>query len=110
MHHADFGFMPALTPPNTTMDGDGFIISHNSQDIDIYGCETTALVIGQLQGFLILNGDHRCAYRDLIPQGFDACLSYFMANVDQANARSEHKFLKDGVVTLPCRQNVESQE
>jgi hypothetical protein len=46
----------------------------------------------------------------LIPQGFDACLAYFMANVDQANARSEHKFLKDGVVTLPCRQNVESQE
>jgi len=63
------------------MDGNGFYISYNDHDIDTYGCKTTAFVIGQMEGFLILNGDHREAYSVLIPLGFDACLAYFMANV-----------------------------
>lgn len=41
---------------NSTMDGNGFYISYNDHDIDTYGCKTTAFVIGQMEGFLILNG------------------------------------------------------
>jgi hypothetical protein len=54
-----------------------------------------------MEGFLILNGDHREAYSALIPLGFDACLAYFMDNVEQANKRSEHQWLQGRVVRLP---------
>ena len=73
------GLVVPLIQYNSTMDGDGFYISYNDHDIDIYGCDTTSFVIGQMEGFLTLNGDHREAYSALIPLGFDACLAYFMA-------------------------------
>ncbi len=95
------GLAVPLIQYNSTMDGDGYYISYNDHDIDTYGCETTALVIGQMEGFLILNGDHREAYSALIPLGFDACLAYFMTNVEQANKRSEHQWLLGRVVRLP---------
>lgn len=82
--------MPAFLPtPNDVVDGDGFYVSFNCVDLSIYGCETTALVVGQMQAFYILNGDHRAAYAPLIPEGFEACMDYFMANIDQINARSD---------------------
>lgn len=74
---------------NSTIDGEGFYISFNDYDMWIYGCDTTALVFGQMQTFYILNGDHRAAYAALIPEGFDACLDYYKANIEQANKRSE---------------------
>ncbi len=86
---------------NSTLDGDGFCISHNNHDVALYGCETTAFVIGQGDGFCILNGDHRKAYAALIPSGFDACLAYFKDNIEQANKRSEHIWLQGRVVRLP---------
>ncbi len=75
--------------PNTTFDGDGFYVSYNDVDVGAYGADTTALVRGQMEQFLILNGDHRSAYRRLVPMGWSACLDYFLANQDRVNKRSD---------------------
>ena len=75
--------------PNRVMNGDGFYVSYNDHDIGIYGCDTTALVLGQMQRFLILNGDHREPYAAIVDQGLNACLRYFDDNLDQANHRSD---------------------
>lgn len=75
--------------PNTIMEGDGFYVSYNDYDVDFYGSDTTALVLGQMERFYILNGDHRAQYQGLIRDGFDACLSYFKENLQQANKYSE---------------------
>jgi len=76
---------------NSTIEGEGFYVSFNDYDTgpELYGCETTALVFGQMQAFYILNGDHRAAYAALIPQGFDACLDFFKANIEHANFHSD---------------------
>lgn len=70
---------------------DGFYVSYSSyyQDRAVYGSDTTALVLGQMQLFFILNGDHRKQYEEIIGQGFDACLDYFKANIDKANKYSD---------------------
>ncbi|MGG1263817.1 hypothetical protein [Brevibacillus laterosporus] len=68
---------------------EGFYISYNNYDIYIYGCATTALVLGQMQKFYILNGDHRKQYVEIIEQGFDKCLSYFNDNVNNINKYSD---------------------
>ena len=78
-----------LSIPNDVIDGDGFYVSHNLVDAPIYGCETTALVRGQMQAFYILNGDHRAAYAELIPLGLAECLAYFKANVALVNKHSD---------------------
>lgn len=73
--------------PNTVMRkaSSDFYISYNHTDVEIYGCDTTALVVGQMEAFYILNGNHLDNYRSLIDQGFEACLEYFKANIDQMN-------------------------
>lgn len=78
--------------PNTTFHGkedDSFYVSFNHVDQHIYGCDTTALVLGQTQHFYILNGDHIEEYKKLIPLGFDACLEYFKQHQDLRNRYSE---------------------
>ena len=65
---------------NTTIDEDTFYISYNNHDINIYGGVTTALVLGQMERFYILLGDHRLAYSKLINKGFRACKLYFKEN------------------------------
>lgn len=82
------GPVPVLVP-NVVADGDGFYVSYNDHDISIYGCDTTTLVVGQMENFYILNGDHRTQYSRLIGKGFDACLSYFKANARDANRFSD---------------------
>lgn len=86
------GICVPLVQYNSTISGEGFHVSHNDYDNSpsLYGCETTALVFGQMQNFYILNGDHREAYSALIPSGFDACMAYFKANIGQINKRSEY--------------------
>ena len=83
-----------LTVPNITKDApDGsFYVSYNATDYRIYGDETTALVWGQMQGFYILNGDHRAAYADLIPQGWAACYAYYLSRPDLHNSMSDRQF------------------
>lgn len=41
--------------PNKVIDADGFYISYNDYDIDLYGGATTALVKGQFEHFYILD-------------------------------------------------------
>ena len=78
-----------ISIPNTTYDGEGFYISYNNRDRGIYGSDTTALVVGQMQHFYILNGDHRTAYGPLLALGLDACLGYFRQNLGQMNKYSD---------------------
>ncbi len=66
-----------LSIPNETIDADGFYVSYNDTDYDIYGSDTTALVFGQMERFFILKGDHRRQYLDLMQHGFHACLDYY---------------------------------
>jgi len=84
--HASFhGF----DPTTKSWKKEGFYISYNNYDIGIYGCATTALVWGQMMYFMILNGDHRKAYEELTPLGFEACYDYFKANRNQWSKYSE---------------------
>lgn len=55
---------------------------------DDYGSNTTALVVGQMQRFFILDGDFRKEYQNLMPQGFRACYQFFLDNLDKRNKRS----------------------
>ncbi len=80
--------VPIITP-NDVIDGQGFYVSHNSRDEAIYGGQSTALVIGQMQAFYILNGDHLNAYAALIPEGLSACLAYFKAHLHLMNRFSD---------------------
>jgi hypothetical protein len=64
----------------------GFYISYNYSHRD-YGCVTTALVLGQMQKFYILKGDHRKQYAEIFKQGFDKCLDYYKDNIADS-----HKF------------------
>lgn len=68
---------------------EGFYVSYNNYDIGFYGCKTTALVLGQMQKFFILNGDHRKQYEEIIEQGFHECLSYYKDNINNANKYSD---------------------
>lgn len=75
--------------PNSVIDGDGFYISYNDYDLRTYGCDTTALVVGQMEKFYILKGDHRAQYSPLIGEGLDACLAYFKKNIAEAHHYSD---------------------
>ena len=83
-------FGSAMVPvPNVVQQGDDFYVSYNDHDYEIYGSDTTALVRGQMERFYILDGDHRAAYRDLIPQGMAACMAYYRENIALSNRRSD---------------------
>jgi hypothetical protein len=81
--------MPGAIPaPNTVLGGDGFYVSYNPDPRD-YGSDTTALVVGQMERFYVLVGDHRAQYAELVDHGFDACLAYFQGHLDQAHRFSD---------------------
>lgn len=67
----------------------GFYVSYNDVDTSFYGSATTALVLGQMQWFFILNGDHREGYRQCFNGGFFACYAYFLRNLDRINFTSD---------------------
>lgn len=75
--------------PNSVTSTDDLYISYNYVDHEIYGSDTTALVTGQMEKFYILNGDHKKEYEALIPQGLDACLTYFRENIEEINKLSD---------------------
>ena len=64
---------------NDTIDGDGFYVSCDSH-CSAYGTPTTALVVGQMEKFFILKGNHMSAYAERIPQGLEACMAYYREN------------------------------
>lgn len=68
---------------------EGFYISYNSYDAHIYGSDTTALVLGQMQKFFILNGNHIENYKKIAKMGFFKCLEYFLENIEQTNKFSD---------------------
>lgn len=82
------GLIP-ITVPNRVTEGTGFYVSYNDYDTTIYGGATTALVIGQMEKFYILNGDHRDSYAALMQTGLQACLDYFKANLASVNKFSD---------------------
>ncbi|QNR70503.1 hypothetical protein IAQ67_28550 (plasmid) [Paenibacillus peoriae] len=69
----------------------GFYVSYSnySKDVAVYGSDTTALVLGQMELFFVLNGDHRKQYKEFITQGFDKCLLYFKENMHDMNKYSD---------------------
>ena len=74
--------------PNTiTQDRPNYYVSYNNRDIASYGSDTTALHINETSQFLILNGNHVAAYKNL--NTLEDCLKYFYAN-ENKNFRSEH--------------------
>jgi len=73
-----------FTNINSTTDYKDFYISYCWRTSD-YGCVTTAIVIGQMKHFYILNGDHREHYSDNLEQ----CLEYFKQNDDLRNKYSD---------------------
>lgn len=81
--------LSASPAANETLSAAGFYISFNDVDHDTYGAATTALVIGQMRSFYILNGDHRAQYSALIHEGLAACLDYFIASAAEVNPFSE---------------------
>lgn len=64
----------------------GCYISYNRYDLNLYGDVTTALVFGQAEIFLILNGNHFQKYLD-INETFK-CIEYFKKNLSYINKYS----------------------
>ncbi|BAG41700.1 hypothetical protein [Ralstonia phage phiRSL1] len=76
----NFEWVCAPGAPNLILEGDGFYISYNDTDTEVYGDVTTSLVIGNMERFYILRGDHRTQFRECAALGPDACLNYYRAN------------------------------
>lgn len=82
------GVIPAQ---NSVASGEGYHVSLNDRDLWHYGDVTTALVIGQGELFLILNGDHRMGFAKASESGFEGCLTYFDNHIAEANKCSDHQ-------------------
>jgi hypothetical protein len=63
-----------------------FYVSFNDVDVSLYGAETTAVVLGQMQRFYVLSGNHEKA---LVGKSFPECLEYLHAHASELNHRSE---------------------
>jgi hypothetical protein len=88
-HTIDTNFGPiTISVPNSIMDAGDFYISYNDTDVEIYGSDTTALVIGQTK-FYILKGDFREQYKSLLLQGVEACLGFYMQNLALSHRHSD---------------------
>jgi hypothetical protein len=96
------GGVPFIVP-NRTGDVDTrsphWYISYNDCDTRVYGSDTTALVIGQGEYFLILNGDHRGGFNKALEydekttdSGLSRCLHYVRDNRDKLNKFSDTLF------------------
>lgn len=75
-----------FTKHNIIVESMDHYISWNFADHEYYGSDTTAIVIGQMQRFYILNGDHRKA---LSNKTFLECIAYFSENSQAINCKSD---------------------
>lgn len=66
-----------MVPPNSIVSHDGWYISYNAVDHAIYGYDTTAIVIGQMQTFFVMKGDHRQQLKGL---SLSESIAYFVAH------------------------------
>lgn len=86
-----------VTALNQIANFDGFYISYCSSGIQF---DTTAIVLGQMERFYILNGDHSKELEALSREGgVQACIKYFYDHIAQASRYSEHH-LTDGAISL----------
>lgn len=97
-HIMTFDGIPVMIPNKTDDIDTGsphWHISYNNRDVADYGSDTTAIVLGQSEYFIILNGDHRDGLRQAIDNKelFDTklgvCLDYARNHRDQLNFRSD---------------------
>ena len=63
--------------PNSIVRHDGWYISCNTVDHAVYGCDTTAIVIGQMETFFVMKGDHRQQLKGL---SLSESIAYFVAH------------------------------
>jgi hypothetical protein len=98
-HHQTLGGVPCLIPNKTDEVKTGskhWYISYNNHDIGDYGSDTTALVLGQMEYFIVLNGDHRKQFQEVIDDhsecwktGLKKCLDYVRKNKKKLNKMSD---------------------
>jgi hypothetical protein len=80
-------FLPPQIEPNIITEKEDYYISYNPVDVSTYGDVTTAIVVGQMEHFYILNGNH---YKTLCSmKSFDECIAYFNANLHLKSRFSE---------------------
>jgi hypothetical protein len=91
---------------NRTLQCEGFYLSYNYRDSDIYGSDMTALVLENMSKFFILNGDHRKAYEKRIDNGFAACLEYFKKKPELVNKLSEKNRMRKDFTFFPYSRRV----
>lgn len=72
---------------NNTDDKIDCYISYNFGDISIYGTDTTAIVIGQMQRFYILKGNHFENLKNLT--NFKDCIEYYLNNLNSIHKMSD---------------------
>ena len=65
--------------PNNIVDHGEWYTSYNAVDHAIYVCDTTAIVIGQMQAFFVLKGDHRQQLNGL---SLSESIAYFVAHTE----------------------------
>ena len=82
-----FNGISCLVPNAISVSTTEYYVSYNDYDRTIYGGVTTALVLGQMERFYILNGDHRKEYAKCSSLG--ECVAYFKANETQINKYSD---------------------
>ena len=92
------GGVPIIVPNRTDEVDTGSphrFISYNSRDRNIYGSDTTALVLGSCECFLILKGDHREGFQaaiqseDLSRSSLNKCLAYVREHRDKLSDYSD---------------------
>lgn len=77
---------------------DDYHISYNPSS-DGYGCETTALVMGDDVGvFFVLKGNHKIQYNELEDKSLRGSVRYFIDNIDEAHKYSDHHSLLKGTL------------
>jgi hypothetical protein len=76
------------TPNRIAQEYKTFYVSYNTTDYFTYGAITTALVIGQMEIFYILEGDHREAYKT-IGDDLEKSIEYFQFNIDKISKFSD---------------------
>ena len=106
-HHGNkkMAMFPPQVALNMTCDKDGYYISYNPVDVNMYGDVTTAIVTGQMENFYVLNGNHfkdLCALPDLA-----ACMEYFAVHADQVNKYSEKPSAVQGSVKTVEAQSID---
>jgi hypothetical protein len=85
-HSATIKGTPISVPNVATQEKD-YYVSYNNYDISLYGSDTTAIVIEKSGAFLILNGDHREALKNM---SLEQACNYFHSNPTLKNSKSDH--------------------